>query len=642
MIRLYCKNYLPIYIFMKKNHFIHLLIILLLVSCTHEPIDYGESSNFTIADAKDYFEDNATDLRNVSFNSEVISRSFERENVTPDWKSAKITQTGKIITVEIPLDGDVCKIARTSRMNGAKKLYGFATKVTTKLVVQRHAESGICRQFVVTLVDGLSQSFLKNETRNYCDKTNYSGYIIISAVTGEYLESFRSINGRWERVYMAPGTKEDLEDTRNASIHLLGADASSATYSFGEGGSERCPNCGNVLSMCTCCKNCGGKGCSECTVIVYPTCPKCHYTGPGATTGSCYCCPQCHNYPCTCRNVCPFCLSDPCVCALFSCPYCGSRYCNGSCQGGGGTTPDPDPDECHHAQCPVCHKMIRTQTRSLTRSSICDSHEYCENDGMCVDVQVSVSKNQITLGDSYTITLKLTPANTVCSDITYSIIENGKEFFLTQTEMSTSLTSMARTPGNFQVKAEIVQDGTYKTYTSKNNVIVTHVFPDRNEILRQQVVIDGMNNSWAQTLAATDATGMQEFGGVVVIDTREGNTGALYRYESCHGPKTPYTSSSVDIILEDINNYNGANRGGEYTVLFFHAHPPFWAYKQIDDTWYRRKVGPSEVDITNHKTVPAVVKDFWHATDTISTKMPRSEYENTARLYHYGVERKRH
>lgn len=224
---------------MKKNHFIRLLFLLLLLGCTEDPLKFQEVPDFTVSQARAFFEGNATDLREVSFGKEALSRSVDCSNITPDWGSAKITQTGKITTVEIPLKGDACKIARTSKMTNSKTLHGFTSRVTTKLVVQKHVEVESPRQFVVTMIDGLSRGLQKNETSNCYGTSDFSGYVIVSAVTGEYLESFQSDNGCWTRVYMAPGTKEDLEDSRNVGIHLLGGDASLATYSMGEGGTSR-------------------------------------------------------------------------------------------------------------------------------------------------------------------------------------------------------------------------------------------------------------------------------------------------------------------------------------------------------------------------------------------------------------------
>ena len=381
---------------MRKNHFICFLFLLFLVGCTEDPLEFQSSSDFTVSHAKAFFEEHATDLRGVNFKKEANSRNTDCSNITPSWRSAKITQTGKITTIEIPLDGDACKAARTFRMTNSKTLYDFTTKVTTKLIVQKHVEAKSPRQFVVTMVHGLSQKLQKNEIANCYGTSDFSGYVIVSSVTGKYLEAFQSDNGHWTRVYIAPGTKKDLKDSQNTGMLLLGGDSFPDTYDMGESGTSRCFNCGNVLSMCTCCKQCKGKGCSECIVIVYPTCPKCDYTGPGASSGYCMCCSSCHNYPCTCST-------SPDPAPVWPCSKCGSLYCNGNCQTGGGSVPtEPEkPKECQHKQCPVCGKMIGM----LTRAFICDSHEYCKNNGKCIEVEVNVSKNVVTLGDTYTITV---------------------------------------------------------------------------------------------------------------------------------------------------------------------------------------------------------------------------------------------
>ena len=613
---------------MKRNHFIRLLFLLLLVGCTEKPLEFQGSPDFTVSHAKAFFEKNATALRGVRFGEKEMSRSTDYSNITPDWGSAEITQTGKITTVEIPLNGGACKIARTSRMTNSKTLYGFTTRVTTKLVVQKHVEAETPRHFVVTMIDGLSQNLKKNEKSNCYGTSDFSGYVIVSSVTGEYLESFQSTNGCWTRVYMAPGTKEDLEDSRNVGIHMLGSDASPAAYNLGEDGTSICSNCGNMLSMCTCCKLCGGKGCSECTVIVYPTCPKCRYTGPGAASGFCWCCSVCHNYPCTCYTA-----PDPDP--VWPCPKCGSRYCNGSCQTGGGSGPtNPEkPDECHHKQCPVCNKMIRT----LTRASSCDSHDYCENDGQCVRVQVNVSKNVITLGDTYTITLNLTPQNIDCFDITYYMIKDGQEFVLSKPNRTPkTLVNMARTPGNFQIKAVVMQNGTLKEYSGTTSV--TQVFPHRDEILQQQLVLDHINDAWNQTLASANSSTIQEYGGVVTINTKENNTGSLYRFEPYEGKPAPYSAPIVTVDMSSTESNYGPHQGGEFAVLLFHTHPPYWEYKR--DTLYERKTGPSDPDIESHTTIPAVVKDFQHPTGWINSLMSKSEYVDTEKLYFYGIDRR--
>lgn len=615
---------------MKNNCFIYLLFYLFLTGCMQDPVEAPDNPRFTIKQAKSFFEEHATDLQRVRFGTNPTTRSEDDSNIIPDWQAARIFQKEKITTVEIPLKGDVCKIARTTRMGSSNILYGFTTKVTMKLIVQKHIELEQPRQFVVTMVDGISQSSQETEIPNCYGPSDFTGYVIVSSLSGQYLDAFQSENGCWRKVFIAPGSKEDLQDTRNAGINLLGANASPATYDIGESGSAWCPKCENVVSMCTCCKYCDGEGCDECMATVYPTCPKCGYTGPGAASGSCYCCPICHNYPCIC-----YLLPDPEPEPEpeWKCPKCGSPFCNGNCSGGGEPVL-PEPDECHHKQCQVCGKMIRTSTEA----SVCIGHEYCENGGMCVDVQVTVSKKIVTLGDTYTITINLTPQNTDCYDITYYIIENGQEYSLIQPDgRSKTLTTMARMPGNFQIKAEIMQNETYKVYSGITTV--THIFPSRDEILQQQVVIDGIQDAWDKTLASVTSSTTQEYGGIVMLNTTVENTGSLYQVEQHAGQPAPYSdrTTTVTVPWEDFRG-RGPELGGKFAVLHFHTHPPLWEYNGND--MYKRPVGPSGPDLKNELTIPAVVKDFQHPEGEITTQTPRSEYENTEKLYYYGPDRR--
>ena len=130
----------------------------------------------------------------------------------------------------------------------------------------------------------------------------------------------------------------------------------------------------------------------------------------------------------------------------------------------------------------------------------------------------------------------------------------------------------------------------------------------------------------------------QEYGGVVMINTKENNSGNLYRFEPHVGKPTPYSASSVTVDMSFTESNYGPHRGGEFAVLLFHTHPPYWEYK--GDNSYQRRTGPSDPDIESHTTLPAVVKDFQHPTGLINSLMSKSEYVNTEELYFYGIDRR--
>lgn len=334
-------------------------MLLFMCGCVNDPTAYSPESDFTVDEAKQFFESNAEDLRQVGFSPEALSRAATG-NLIPEWKSAKIIHQGDITTIEVPIDGELSRVARISRLSSTKKLYAYVSGVTTRLIIQHHKQSGSERQFLVTMIDNSQQAFKKVKAPDYISRSDYSGYIIISSVAGEYLDSYRSDDGKWTRVFMAPGTAEDLDDPQNVGLSLMSAEASPAAYVLGEtgggGSGSICPKCWTY--SCICCRYCNGSGCSSCMVVVYPTCSKCGFSGPNAHLGQCRCCPSCRLYPCRCTSACVVCLRNPCICSAYSCSYCGSKYCNGSCQSGGGTTPpspiDPtNPSEPNYTQSPT-------------------------------------------------------------------------------------------------------------------------------------------------------------------------------------------------------------------------------------------------------------------------------------------------
>ena len=260
------------------------LCLLALTMCVDEPV-LLHSSHFPVSEAQAYFEANAKDLRNVNFWENSVSRASNGENLVPEWERAKVTQDGEIVTLEIPLDGDVIRQAMTMQSDYLRRVTAYESNVTTKLVMQKHVESGSIRQFVATLIDGGGEP-QKEMDRNYYGGKNYSGYVIISSLEGKYLASFRSFQGHWTKVRMAAGSKKHLDNRQTVSLRLSSGGSLSRAYNIGESGNV-CPQCGNFWNFCTCCDFCDGSGCDSCMVNVMPNCMTC-----GNRLDECTCCPD--------------------------------------------------------------------------------------------------------------------------------------------------------------------------------------------------------------------------------------------------------------------------------------------------------------------------------------------------------------
>ena len=608
---------------MKKRIFFKLVLSLGLclafIRCSDDIIDstYAGSDDFS-AEAQSYFERTAEDIRlpRMSARRYELTRSTDlsSEVITPRWRKQKTGKYGKgdISTVEVPLAGNIYRrgIYYENYSRGAKLL--LAARVHTSLVIQKHHPSGEIRYFVTTVIEKQKSSWLNPRNKydfGYTKRKGLNGLMVISDMKGRTLESFYFENGRQRRVRLVSSAeKEGISSSEIITVfRLLGEPASGIFTRSGEGGFDNgngstenpfCPLCMKLA------KNC------ECHVeIVVPPLPEPPEEDPEGP-------------------------EDP-----WRCIYCGSPYCSGSCTEGGyipQPPPAPGDNVCPHVPCAICRKMIRLP-EGTPLSQNCSFHEYCENEGMCIGVKVNISRSPVTLGDFYTITLDITPEDAECHHIGYYIVENGQEFVLPQEGgMSRTHTVMARAPGDFQIKAEVMRTGCDGVFSGSTNV--KHLFPARNDIIKQRVFLDGVKIAWAKSLAAADAHGCREYGGVVMINTREDNTGGLYRFEHSEGAKTPYGTPLTTVDLKYTESHFGPNQGGEYCVLLFHTHFPLWNYKGSKPI--KRELGPSSLDIENHTEIPAEVMDFRHPSGIIRHSTPKEEYVNTEKLYHYGPERR--
>lgn len=66
---------------------------------------------------------------------------------------------------------------------------------------------------------------------------------------------------------------------------------------------------------------------------------------------------------------------------------------------------------------------------------------------------------------------------------------------------------MSRSPGKYEGKAVCSFYGDIADVKS-NAILIDHLYPNYDDILKNQAVIDGMNASWQSTLNAADAAGI--------------------------------------------------------------------------------------------------------------------------------------
>lgn len=129
---------------MKLSYFviIALFFSFVFVNCTNDKESVHDEMNDLVAEAKNYFEQDAPDLQaaRVGANARSLSRNMSLSSrvIVPDWKGPKTRKHGDISTVAIPLNGDVYTKSVYSRRTSAGNFRKFFSNVNMELVVQKH------------------------------------------------------------------------------------------------------------------------------------------------------------------------------------------------------------------------------------------------------------------------------------------------------------------------------------------------------------------------------------------------------------------------------------------------------------------------------------------------------------------------
>ena len=325
-------------------HILCLMAILAFHSCSHEWLDSGKNNlNQAVDEARAYFEENATDL---SMPQLLISPETKTDdiflggNLVPAWDKFISAENDRFTTLEIPLSRDFAmRAAIFYPQDGKHRFVSENVRVQSDLVIRKSKKSGNFNYFVATIIGSSAPSAERNNNPwTYLGSRKcFNGYVIISNVEGEILETFYYRNGNRFFVKLKSHEKRGSVDT-NIFGFIVGQSmplTKGGSYETGES-IELCPFCYKVLVdyMCDC-----PNWLENVTVTgEYVYCDKC-----GMLKGHCVCG----------NNPCPLCGKEPCECSgqEYNCEYCGSPYCNGRCQGesdnrgGGDNTPTPDPEE---------------------------------------------------------------------------------------------------------------------------------------------------------------------------------------------------------------------------------------------------------------------------------------------------------
>ena len=325
-------------------HILCLMAILAFHSCSHEWFDGDKRClNPAVEEARAYFEENATDLSMPQLLIPPETKTddiFSGGNLVPAWDKFISAENDRFTTLEIPLSRDFAmRAAIFYPQDGKHRFVSENVRVQSNLVIRKSKKSGNFNYFVATIIGSSAPPAERNNNPwTYLgSRKGFNGYVIISNVEGDILETFYYRNGNRFFVKLKSHEKRGSVDT-NIFGFIVGQSmplTKGGSYETGES-IELCPFCYKVLVdyMCDC-----PNWLENVTVTgEYVYCDKC-----GMLKGHCVCG----------NNPCPLCGKEPCECSgqEYNCEYCGSPYCNGRCQGesdnrgGGDNTPTPDPEE---------------------------------------------------------------------------------------------------------------------------------------------------------------------------------------------------------------------------------------------------------------------------------------------------------
>lgn len=312
-----------------------------------EPIPREElqAIPFSVNDAREFFENNATDLSPLSFTGISVARSTGRANVelNPEWDNAMVSGHKGVTLIEIPLYSTSTVLVQEGIFKN-KRLVGTRTTISGRRLIVAKRANGEVDMFVATIVpearsmeDDLSK-MLKDF--RYLGGGSFSGKVFCSTLEGKFVKAFGYTDGKLNgtlntRIRQASGENHagDEEYSRLSFSETSSTRASMFSGNESGGGGIDHGKCQHGYTKGFCPYGCSA-GVDEVDVIV------CRYCGTrdGCVCSRCFYCgnkePECS---CTRCTICHKKMPD-CRCYEYPDP---DKPINPPGGGGGGTTTSP-------------------------------------------------------------------------------------------------------------------------------------------------------------------------------------------------------------------------------------------------------------------------------------------------------------
>ena len=282
----------------------------------HVPPEERQAILFSVNDAREFFENNATDLSPLSFSGTSLTRSEGRANVelSPEWDNAMVSGHRGVTLIEIPLYS-TSTVQVQERIFKNKRLVCMRTITSGRRLIVAKRANGEVDMFVATIIpearsekDDLSK-MLKDF--RYLGDGSFSGRVFCSTLEGKFVKAFGYTDGKMN------GTLNTR--TRQASGESQAEYEEFSRLSFSE-------TSGTRTSMFSGDESGGG--------INYDKCP--------------------HGYT---KGFCPYgCSAEIDDVEVITCRYCGMR--NGCVCPKCFSCKEKEP-ECSCQRCVICRKKVQ-------------------------------------------------------------------------------------------------------------------------------------------------------------------------------------------------------------------------------------------------------------------------------------------
>lgn len=314
-----------------------IMCILFVSSCTVENslVEMNDEKTFTLEQARANFENNAEDLKLVSFlKPQNLDKARTKsdgetdwENIVPDWDNAVFGQKESSVAYMIPITLPGNLKAKFNLSFGRYRTYYHKDETVKSYLVVEKRNNGTVKRFLTTSIGDSGNRTSSEKPYLYTgSRRHFNGLFIVSSESGEAQLAYYYVNGRRFKMHISKG--EGAHDhinspDNNGSVGFVFRGSKPMTKG-GDGGNSTGED---DMAYCYTCHQTTTWVLGTINGVEHLVCSQCGLPAEEIGGGELY----------------------------FFCSVCGNLESNCIC---GNNNPDPNPDPDEDQYCPVCGHLL--------------------------------------------------------------------------------------------------------------------------------------------------------------------------------------------------------------------------------------------------------------------------------------------